>query len=112
MLNHAKLDGAPPLVAEIALRAELSNGSRIIALPGSSITVRGYAKAKLIILDEAARCPDELLAALRPMMATADGSLIALSTPFGKRGWFYEAWSSGELTWRRVKVPASDCPGL
>src|SRR4051794_9642044 len=29
---HAELDGVPPLAAESALRAELGNGSRIIAL--------------------------------------------------------------------------------
>jgi hypothetical protein len=45
----------------------------------------------MIVLDEAARIEDDLIAAVRPMMATVDGSLIALSTSFGERGWFYEA---------------------
>jgi hypothetical protein len=111
MLNHAKLVDAPPLNAESALRAEFANGSRVVALPGSERTVRGYAGARLIVLDEAARVPDELLAALRPTMAVVDGSLLALSTPFGKRGWFYEAWIGAE-SWHRVRVPASDCPRL
>jgi hypothetical protein len=112
MLLHSALKGVPELVAESALRAEYSNGSRVIALPGSERTVRGYAGAKLILLDEASRCPDELMAALRPMMATVDGSLIALTTPAGKRGWFHEAWTSGDETWHRVRVPASECPRL
>ena len=111
MILHNKLEGVPHLAAESALRAEYSNGSRVIALPGSERTTRGYAAARLVIIDEAARVPDELLAALRPMMATVDGSLIALSTPFGKRGWFYEAWI-GDESWHRVRVPASDCPRL
>jgi hypothetical protein len=111
MLLHNKLEGVPQLAAESALRAEYSNGSRVIALPGSERTTRGYAAARLVIIDEAARVPDELLAALRPMLATVDGSLIALSTPFGKRGWFFEAWT-GDESWYRVRVPASDCPRL
>jgi hypothetical protein len=112
MLLHNSLKDVPELTAESALRAEYSNGSRVIALPGSERTTRGYAGAKLIVLDEASRVEDNLMAALRPMMATVDGSLIALTTPAGKRGWFYEAWINGDSTWHRVRVPASDCPRL
>ena len=90
MLNHQKLADVPELVAESTTRAQFANSSRIIALPGSTTTTRGYAGARMVILDEASRLPDELLAALRPTMATVGGSLIALSTPFGKRGWFFE----------------------
>ena len=78
-------------------------------MPGTERTVRGYAGAKLIVIDEAARVEDNLIAALRPMMATVDGSLIALTTPAGRRGWFYDAWI-GDESWHRVKVPASQCP--
>ena len=52
------------------------------------------------------------MAALRPTMATVDGSLIALSTPAGKRGWFYEAWVDGGDDWHRVRVSAEQCPRL
>jgi hypothetical protein len=41
-----------------------------------------------------------------------DGSLIALTTPFGRRGWFYEAWTGDDERWTRVRVPAIDCPRL
>jgi hypothetical protein len=97
--------------AESLTRAELANGSRVISLPGSERTIRGFAGARMIVLDEAARIDDDLIAALRPMKATVDGSLIALSTPAGKRGWFYEAWI-GDESWHRVRVPASECPRL
>ena len=50
------------------------------------------------------------MAALRPMMATVDGSLIALSTPAGKRGWFYDAWNDGGDDWHRVQISADQCP--
>ncbi len=107
-----KLDDAPAVTAKSALRCELANGSRVVSLPGTERTVRGYAGAKLIVCDEASRVDDALMAALRPMMATVDGSFIALTTPAGKRGWFFEAWHSGGDTWRRVKVPASACARL
>jgi phage terminase large subunit-like protein len=102
---------ASEIRAESALRVELSNGSRIVALPGDERTIRGYAGAALIVLDEAARVDDELLAAVRPMLATSQGRLIALSTPAGKRGFFYEAWH-GDESWHRVRVPASECPRI
>ncbi len=106
-----QLSGAPRIAAESALRCELETGSRIIALPGEERTIRGYSGATLIVIDEAARVEDDLLAAVRPMLATSNGRLIALSTPAGKRGWFHEAWY-GDQSWHRVQVPASECPRI
>jgi hypothetical protein len=113
MQFQSKLEGAPKLNAESVLKAEMENGSRILALPGTEKTVRGYAKADLVVIDEAARVEDELIAAVRPMMATSEGGgrLIALSTPAGKRGWFYDAWTGAE-NWARVRVTAEDCPRI
>jgi hypothetical protein len=108
---HSKLEGAPALNSESVLRAEFANGSRVIALPGTEKTIRGYAAADLVVIDEAARVEDELLAAVRPMMATSNGRLIALSTPAGKRGFFFEAWT-GTGEWTRVRVAATDCPRI
>jgi hypothetical protein len=92
-------------------RTELAfaNGSRIIALPGVAATIRGYT-ADLILIDEAAQMDgEELLVALRPMLDISRGRLIGLSTPNGRRGWFYQAWQSEE-PWHRVQVAATDCP--
>lgn len=112
MSFYKALSDVPPLAAESVLRAEFSNGSRIVALPGTERTIRGYAAADLVVIDEAARVEDELLAAVRPMMATkSKARLIALSTPAGKRGWFFEAWT-GDESWHRVRVPASECPRI
>lgn len=107
----AKLPGAPEVRQESLTRIELANGSRIVSLPGSERTTRGYSAATLVIMDEAARVPDELLAAVRPMLATTNGRFFALSTPAGKRGWFYEAWSHGE-GWKRVTVKGNECPRI
>ena len=54
LIAYGKLKGVPELTQESALRATFANGSRVIALPGSEKTTRGYAGARLIILDEAA----------------------------------------------------------
>jgi hypothetical protein len=66
----------------------------------------------LILLDEAARIDDSLIASLRPMQATtADATFIAMSTPAGRRGWLFETWSKGE-GWERVSVTAEQCPRI
>jgi hypothetical protein len=67
-----------------ATMLELANGSRIIALPGDEGTVRCYSGVKLLVLDEACRIPDVLYKAVRPMLAVSGGTLMALSTPFGR----------------------------
>jgi hypothetical protein len=99
--------------AESALRLELANGSRIVSLPGSEKTVRGYSRANLIVLDEASRIEDALIAGLRPMQAVAKGCrFIAMSTPFGRRGFFFERWQSPDPGWLKIEVPAASCPRI
>lgn len=100
-----------PTQTESALRLELQNGSRIISLPGKEQTVRGFSGVRLLAIDEAARVPDELYYSVRPMLAVSKGRLVALSTPFGARGWWHEAWRSEE-PWERYEVPASECPRI
>jgi phage FluMu gp28-like protein len=90
----------------------LANGSRIEALPGSSDrTVRGFSGVSLLILDEAARVLDDLYFAVRPMLAVSGGTLMMLSTPYGKRGVFYKEWV-GSGSWERYEVPATRCPRI
>ncbi len=45
------------------------------------------------------------------MLSTVKGRLVALSTPFGQLGWFFDAWESTE-DWKRVKVTADRCPRI
>jgi hypothetical protein len=105
------LSGAPKASQESLTSLSMSNGSRIVSLPGSEGTVRGYSAARLVIIDEAARVTDDLLTAVRPALATTNGRLIALSTPAGRRGWFWEAWDHGDA-WSRTKITAAQCPRL
>src|SRR5918998_892780 len=90
------------------LGVELTNGSRIEALPGTEKTIRGFSGAALLIVDEAARVEDGLYYAIRPMLAVSGGRLMMLTTPYGKRGVFFEEWSGGE-GWERYEVRAEEC---
>ena len=103
---------AVPAEAENVLSLELENGSRVVALPGKEATLRGYSGVDLLVIDEASRVPDELYHAVRPMLAVSDGRLVALSTPWGKRGWWHHAWTEGGPSWERVQVPATQCPRI
>jgi hypothetical protein len=98
------------LEALSVLSMRLSNGSRIVSLPGRAEVIRGYT-ADLLIVDEAAWVNDLLYESVRPMLAVSHGRLIALSTPFGCRGWFHSAWVGGE-PWLRVKVTAYEVPRI
>lgn len=86
------------------MSVEFANGSEIEAVPGLEKTLRGYSAIDLLILDEAARVPNALYHALRPILATSNGDLILLSTPFGKRGFFYDTWQASETdpAWQRI----------
>src|SRR5215218_1850227 len=90
---------------------ELENGSRVVTLPGTEKTIRGYSGAALLIVDEAARVDDGLYFALRPMLAVSGGRLMMLSTPAGRRGVFFEEWTEG-IGWERYEVPASQVPRI
>ena len=95
------------------LKVEFSNGSRILALPGKSETIRGYSAIKLIVIDEASQVDDELYYTIRPMLAVSGGSLILLSTPWGKRGFFYDAWCGKDTDdWKIITVTADQCPRI
>lgn len=108
-----RLLGRPvPADGESATTLTLENGSRIVSLPGTEGTIRAYSAVRLLLIDEAARVPDETVAAVRPMLAVSGGQLVALSTPYGRRGWWYDAWESGGPSWMRVRIPASECPRI
>jgi hypothetical protein len=98
--------GSPLLSRQTAEELQLTNLSRIVCLPCKEETIRGYSHVSLLVIDEAARVPDDLYRAVRPMLAVSNGRLICLSTPYGKRGFFYEAWARGGNDWARIEVPA------
>jgi hypothetical protein len=87
--------------------------------PGEAVSARIWllssstscAGVRLLVIDEAAFVPDELYLAVRPMLAVSQGRLLALSTPHGTRGWWFESWR-GQAGWERYEVPATRCPRI
>jgi hypothetical protein len=110
LANYHTLPIKPAIKAESALRLELANGSRIVSLPGSEKTTRGYSKASLIVLDEASRIEDGLISSLRPMLAVAKGGrFVVMSTPYGRRGFFFERWQSADAGWLKIEITGEEC---
>jgi hypothetical protein len=78
---------------------ELTNGSRVLALPGSDDSIRGLTVDAWIVADEAARLPNDLIAALRPMRARRPEARFAmLSTSF---------WNKSGARWGNMSLNAS-----
>jgi len=107
MLMHMGI--APRGDGDNSISLLLPNGSRIVGLPGVEATVRGFSAVSLLLVDEAARVKDSMYKALRPMLAVGRGDLWLMSTPWGRRGFFYENWVRGGDEWMRVSVPATEC---
>ena len=86
---------------------ELKNGSRVLALPSSDDSIRGLTVDGWIVADEAARLPDDLIAALRPMRARRPQARFAmLSTAWSRTDPFWTAWASDDPSWIRLKATA------
>jgi hypothetical protein len=105
-----RLEPVEQLEEDNKLSATLANRSRIVSLPGDPKTVRGFSGPSLVIEDEAAYVSDEMVAAVRPMLAVSRGRLILMSTPAGRRGHFFDACMGGP--WERIFITAKDCPRI
>jgi hypothetical protein len=113
IVNFYNQLGRPvPPVALSATELHLANGSRIVSLPGNADTVRSFSSVHTLIVDEASRVDDDLIAAVSPMVAVSGGRLVLLSTPFGARGLFHEFWTEGDPLWARFRVTADACPRI
>lgn len=108
-----KLDIRPRGDGDNEISLLFPNGARVVGLPGSEATVRGFSAVSLMIIDEAARVSDQMYKTLRPMTAVSGGDMLLMSTPSGKRGFFYDAWVSraqdAGQEWERIEVPATEC---
>ena len=103
-------DPSVRLVKDSATEKELDNGSRIVVLPATEKAVASYSGPKTIVVDEAAWVLDGVFGRLTPMLTgNPDAELILLSTPHGKRGFFWRIWQSQGTVWRKIFVrPAFD----
>lgn len=106
-LAAAGLDLTPDPLRKHGFRT--SNGSRILPVPSRPGAVRGY-PATMVLVDEAAVVPDSMWAALSGTRAATyqKSSIILLSTPGARRGFFYEIFTSADPSWLRIKAPATE----
>ena len=104
----------PPIkpISDNKLEYEFDNGSRVAALPGKEESIRSFSGVDLLVIDEASRVDDVLYRSVRPMLAVSNGQLVCLTTPWGKRGWFYDAWEHGGSEWWRKKLTYKECPRI
>lgn len=112
ILYLERVPNAPKRLEDSARSLQLANGSRVLALPSSADTIRGYSPT-LVIGDEAAFFEsDAVYAAVRPMLIVSGGRLVLLSTPNGRRGFFHAAWSDTAGDWERHSITADQCPRI
>src|SRR5215475_12277320 len=87
------------LISDNVYGLELTNGSRVLALPGSDDSVRGLTVDAWIVADEAARLSPDIIAALRPMRARRPQARLAmLSTAWSRTDPFWTAWTNDDTT--------------
>lgn len=111
-LARLPADAQPERPEDNKLSLQFATGSRIVSLPSTGATVRGFSAVDLVIEDEAAWVPDVLRHAISPMLAVSGGRLVLMSTPFGKRGHFSQTWHEGGPEWERIQVTAYDVPRI
>ncbi len=72
----------------------LANGTVVEALPSNSDAIRGDTKIRAVFVDEAAhfKLKDDsvVMDAIRPIIFTNKSDLFLVSTPNGRRGFFYD----------------------
>ena len=74
---------------------KFDNNSIIRCLPAGRTGegIRGFT-ATMIIFDEAAFIPDEVFVSLEPSLGVKGSQAIYSSTPYGKRGYFYQLYAT------------------
>ncbi|ADB16917.1 conserved hypothetical protein [Pirellula staleyi DSM 6068] len=96
---------SPMLSGEVTQETQegftLANGVRIAVLAGDWRTIRGYTLLAAIV-DEAAffgydaeskvKSDTELIRAIKPGLATVGGKLIAISSPYARKGWCFKTY--------------------
>lgn len=75
----------------------LNNGSmiRTKAVGQGGVGVRGFT-IDMLIADEAAFMPEDVWPAVTPMLSTTGGDIVLLSTPHGRKGYFWQSYSEAE----------------
>jgi hypothetical protein len=98
------------LIQDTASLLRLENGSRVMSLPGTPRSVRGWS-AHLLVIDEASYVAEETFIAARAVVATG-GRLIIQSTPAAPWGPFYDLVELNDPTWAHFSVRSDEVPTI
>jgi hypothetical protein len=109
---------AAEVVSETKHGFELRDGTRIEILSGDWRTIRGYTLLAAVV-DEAAffgidedshiKSDTELMRAIKPGLATVGGKLIAISTPYARKGWCFRTYERNHGN-DNGKILVFNCP--
>jgi len=94
----------PKLIRESDRLIVLDNGSWIMVVPATEKAARGPSAPRLILLDEASRIEDIVYkSGIIPMLTENPVcELINISTPNGKKGFFFESFNNPK--WERYEI--------
>jgi hypothetical protein len=101
----------PAIVRSSDSLLELANGSRIIVVTATEDSARGFSQydqgPRLIILDEASRIDEIVFASgVLPMLTdNKDAVLLVISTPRGRKGFFWEAMQDKTFSRYHIRAP-------
>lgn len=87
----------------------LKNNSSILARPVGTTgdAVRGFT-GDVLIIDEASRMTELVWTAARPTLLTTAGEIWICSTPFGKQGYFWEAFQNKDGRYKVIHVSSEE----
>ena len=88
----------------------LNNGSSIISRPVGTTgdSVRGFT-GHVLYLNESSRMSEFVFEAAKPILLTTDGEIWMDSTPFGKKGYFYNSFINKHKRWKVFYVSSEEC---
>lgn len=96
----------PTLLKNNNEEIKLQNGARILVLTATDKAARGFSNPDIILFDEASRIDDSVFHAVRPMITDNPFAIIyEISTPNGRKGFFYTHFCTPSWSRYRVRCP-------
>jgi hypothetical protein len=91
----------------------------VLALPGNEATTRGHKGVTWLVVDEASRVSDAMWRSVQAFLANTNGRISLMSTPYGRRGFFWREHERaeagvprGDVYWELTRVTAAECPRI
>lgn len=102
---------APAVLTSNQTEIEVVGGGRIVVLPGSEATSRGYSNASVLVLEEACRIEDEVIHSVLPSVDEYEGVVCAITTPGDVSTWFRDMWDDDNDA-LKIMAKATDMPRM